>query len=114
MLAPSAFLASGGWQVPPVLLIDEAETHLHFDAQADLVSVLLKSVDAEQVLYSTHSPGCLPSDLGTGIRLVTRDPEDAASLIKSDFWAGQEPGFAPLLFAMGAALPPSQRVDVRS
>jgi len=102
-IALAAFLASGGWKVPPVLLIDEAETHLHFDAQADLVGVLLKSVDAEQVLYSTHSPGCLPSDLGTGIRLVTRDPDDAAaSVIKSNFWAGQAPGFAPLLFAMGA------------
>lgn len=102
-IALAAFLASGGWKVPPVLLIDEAETHLHFDAQADLVGVLFKSIDAEQILYTTHSPGCLPSDLGTGIRLVTRDPEDAgASVIKSNFWAGQEPGFAPLLFAMGA------------
>ena len=98
-----AFLASGGWTVPPVLLIDEAETHLHFDAQADLVSVLFRSLDAEQVLYSTHSPGCLPSDLGTGIRLVTRDPKDSgASIIKNNFWAGEEPGYAPLLFAMGA------------
>jgi len=34
---------------------------------------------------------------------VTRDPDDAAaSVIKSNFWAGQAPGFAPLLFAMGA------------
>lgn len=98
-----AFLASGGWQVPPVLLIDEAETHLHFDAQADLVGVLLRSLDAEQVLYSTHSPGCLPSDLGTGIRLVARDPDDlSSSVIKSNFWADEEPGYAPLLFAMGA------------
>jgi predicted ATP-dependent endonuclease of OLD family len=98
-----AFLASGGWAVPPVLLIDEAETHLHFDAQADLVSVLLRSLDAEQVLYTTHSPGCLPSDLGTGIRLVTRDPGDpGASIIKNNFWAGEEPGYAPLLYAMGA------------
>lgn len=102
-IALAAFLASGGWRVPPVLLIDEAETHLHFDAQADLVGVLLKSIDAEQVLYSTHSPGCLPSDLGTSIRLVTKDPANPSfSIIKSDFWAGQEPGYAPLLFAMGA------------
>lgn len=98
-----AFLASGGHTVPPVLLIDEAETHLHYDAQADLVSVLLKSVNATQVFYTTHSPGCLPSDLGTGIRVLARDPEYAdASVIKNNFWEGEGPGFSPLLFAMGA------------
>ncbi|WP_170070262.1 AAA family ATPase [Knoellia remsis] len=98
-----AFLASSGHKVPPVLLIDEAETHLHYDAQADLVSALLKSVDATQVFYTTHSPGCLPSDLGTGIRVLTRDPEFAdASIIKNNFWEGEGPGFSPLLFAMGA------------
>ncbi|NYI46184.1 putative ATP-dependent endonuclease of OLD family [Nocardioides aromaticivorans] len=98
-----AFLASGGHTVPPVLLIDEAETHLHYDAQADLVSVLLKSVNAAQVFYTTHSPGCLPSDLGTGIRVLARDPEYAdASVIKNNFWEGEGPGFSPLLFAMGA------------
>jgi len=85
------------------LLIDEAETHLHYDAQADLVSVLLKSVDTTQVFYTTHSPGCLPSDLGTGIRVISRDADHAdASVIKNNFWEGEGPGFSPLLFAMGA------------
>lgn len=98
-----AFLESGGHKVPPVLLIDEAETHLHYDAQADLVSVLLKSVDTTQVFYTTHSPGCLPGDLGTGIRVITRDADYAdASIIKNNFWEGEGPGFSPLLFAMGA------------
>lgn len=98
-----AFLASGGHTTAPVLLIDEAETHLHYDAQADLVSVLLKSIDAVQVFYTTHSPGCLPSDLGTGIRVLARDREHAdASVIKNNFWEGEGPGFSPILFAMGA------------
>jgi len=98
-----AFLESGDYTVPPVLLVDEAETHLHYDAQADLVSVLLKSVNTTQVFYTTHSPGCLPSDLGTGIRVIARDADHAdASVIKNNFWEGEGPGFAPLLFAMGA------------
>ncbi|SDP03739.1 AAA ATPase domain-containing protein [Pedococcus dokdonensis] len=98
-----AFLESGDYAVPPVLLIDEAETHLHYDAQADLVSVLLKSVDTTQVFYTTHSPGCLPSDLGTGIRVIAREAGHAdASVIKNNFWEGEGPGFSPLLFAMGA------------
>lgn len=98
-----AFLETGEHTTPPVLLIDEAETHLHYDAQADLVSVLLKSVDTTQVIYTTHSPGCLPSDLGTGIRVIARDADHAdASVIKNNFWEGEGPGFSPLLFAMGA------------
>lgn len=102
-VALAAFVASGGYAVPPILLIDEAETHLHLNAQADMVGVLLKSLDATQVIYTTHSPGCLPSDLGTSIRLVSRDREVGdASILRHDFWNSPEPGFAPLLFAMGA------------
>jgi hypothetical protein len=98
-----AFLARREFATPPVLLVDEIETHLHLDAQADLVEVLTSDVDATQVFYTTHSPGCLPRDLGTGLRLVTPDPANrSASLLKNDFWTSKRPGFTPLLFAMGA------------
>jgi predicted ATP-dependent endonuclease of OLD family len=53
----AAFVASQQLTVPPILLIDEAEMHLHFDAQADLVGVLLKQVQATQVFYTTHRRG---------------------------------------------------------
>jgi energy-coupling factor transporter ATP-binding protein EcfA2 len=87
----------------PVLLIDEAETHLHYDAQADLLDVLANQIAASQVLYSTHSPGCLPSDLGTGVRFVAPDKvKRDVSVIRGDFWNSTEPGFSSLLFAMGA------------
>jgi hypothetical protein len=87
--------------VLPILLIDEAEAHLHVDAQADLVGELLPQVGATQIFYSTHSPSCLPSDLGTGIRLVDR--RDDGSDLKANFWDSDTPGFRPLLFAMGAS-----------
>ncbi|QYJ03112.1 AAA family ATPase [Nocardioides panacisoli] len=96
----AVFLGSQELEIPPILLIDEAELHLHSDAQADLVGGLLKQIDATQVWYTTHSPACLPSDLGTGIRLLERHGEQ--SEIKSHFWTNQEPGFGPLLYAMGA------------
>lgn len=103
-IALSAFLAAQRLSVPPILLIDEAETHLHYDAQADLVGVLLKNVEATQVFYTTHSPGCLPTDLGTSIRLLSKDKDQRdASTLRADFWTNQEPGFAPLLYAMGAS-----------
>lgn len=98
-----SFLARHDFEVPPVLLIDEVETHLHYDAQADLIEVLTNDVEATQVFYTTHSPGCLPRDLGTGIRLVSPDKKRSdASTIRNDFWTSEGPGFTPLLFAMGA------------
>jgi energy-coupling factor transporter ATP-binding protein EcfA2 len=91
-------------EIPPVLMIDEAETHLHYDAQADLLDVLLNDVKTSSVIYTTHSPGCLPPDLGTGIRLVAPDPNNrAVSTLKAEFWHNKQPGFSPLLFAMGAS-----------
>lgn len=98
-----AFLARHNFEVPPILLVDEAETHLHYDAQADLLEVLAQDVEASQVFYTTHSPGCLPRDLGTGVRLVApSNSQKDASEIRNDFWTNSRPGFTPLLFAMGA------------
>ncbi|MEM9942051.1 MAG: AAA family ATPase [Planctomycetota bacterium] len=84
----------------PILLIDEAESRLHYDAQADLTQVLAKQQLASKVIYTTHSIGCLPEDLGSGIRMVVAG--DPNSVIENYFWNSQRPGFSPLLFAMGA------------
>lgn len=88
----------------PILLIDEAETHLHYDAQADLIQVLTRQDVVSKVVYTTHSIGCLPEDLGTGVRLVEVDKSDShASSIQNWFWQSRRPGFSPLLFGMGAS-----------
>jgi hypothetical protein len=102
-LALVFFVASKQLDTPPILLIDEAEMHLHLDAQADLVSVLLNDVEVSKVIYTTHSPGCLPPDLGTGVRFVEPqlDRPDVSRL-RSDFWNSGHAGFSSLLFAMGA------------
>lgn len=98
-----AFLKVRGSGGPPVLLIDEAENHLHIDAQADLVNMFVNQEHAMKVIYTTHSPACLPPDLGTGIRLVMpREGNPHVSDIRNDFWQGSA-GFSPLMFAMGAA-----------
>lgn len=86
---------------PLILLIDEAERHLHYDAQADLVRMLERQGLAPQVIYTTHSPGCLPSDLGTGIRPVVPDAGGGRSRIANSFWT-RDRGFQPLLMALGA------------
>lgn len=86
---------------PMILLIDEAEQHLHFDAQADLVRMLDRQGLAQQVIYTTHSPGCLPTDLGTGIRPVVPSADGGRSTLANSFWT-QDRGFYPLLMALGA------------
>lgn len=90
-------------EAPPILLIDEAETHLHIDAQADLVQVLQDKVQATQIFYTTHSPGCLPLDLGRGLRFVEPTDEHYSSTISHNFWDSKYPGFSSVLFKMGAA-----------
>lgn len=116
-IALRAYVKSKDVGTPPILLIDEAESHLHYDAQADLIDVMSEQQDAAKVIYSTHSAACLPPDLGTGVRTVVpiraddgdgnlRDSDDSDdSEIINWFWTvpgGGGTGFTPLLLGMGA------------
>lgn len=88
-------------RVPPILLIDEADMHLHYDAQADLVRVLSEQTTAAQVIYTTHSAACLPDDLGAGVRVVRGVGDEMRSYVDQQFWT-DDPGLVPLLLGMGA------------
>lgn len=70
MVALLAFIANESANTNPIILIDEAEQHLHYDAQADLVRIFERQPDASKVIYTTHSAGCLPSDIAIGVRGV--------------------------------------------
>jgi predicted ATP-dependent endonuclease of OLD family len=94
------FLNLENYDELPILLIDEAETHLHYDAQADLIQMLARQNITSQVIYTTHSMGCLPEDLGNGVRLIKQVNEN--SEIQNWFWDSDETGFSPILFGMGA------------
>jgi hypothetical protein len=87
-------------RVPPILLVDEIEMHLHYDAQADLMKVLARQTAASQVVYTTHSAACLPEDIGASVRVVKGD-ETMSSTVQQNFWS-ENPGLVPLLLAMGA------------
>ena len=106
-LALCAFLAKEGQDPKPVLLIDELERHLHYEAQADIVSMFDARTDVAQVIYSTHSIGCLPQDLGRGVRVVVPDTEAGTSQI-DNLWIRSVSGVQPLMAAMGAATLPLQ------
>lgn len=87
----------------PILLVDEAELHLHYDAQADLIKMFTQQKFASKIIYTTHSIGCLPEDLGTGVKLVCPQ-EDETSKIEKNFWSVDKGrGILPLLFGMGAS-----------
>lgn len=99
-----AFTALKASERIPILLLDEVETHLHYDAQADLVQMLAKQEVVTKVIYTTHSMGCLPEDLGTGVRFIeSKEPESFTSRIENAFWTSDSSGFSPLLFGMGAS-----------
>ena len=100
-VALNAFLARRNSGRPVVLLIDEAETHLHIDAQVDLVRMFAEQHQADKVVYTTHSPACLPADMGVGIRAVVAG-EGETSTVENSFWRNRA-GFSPLMFAMGAS-----------
>lgn len=102
-IALIAFLKVHGSDRLPILLIDEAENHLHIDAQADLVNMFVSQEHAVKVIYTTHSPACLPPDLGTGIRVVVpREDNFQVSDVRNSFWQNAA-GYSPLMLAMGAA-----------
>lgn len=102
-IALIAFLAARESTIPPILLIDEAENHLHIDAQADLVNMFMSQDKAARVIYTTHSPACLPPDLGVGVRSIAPSLKDLqVSEIRNSFWT-YGPGYSPLITAMGAA-----------
>ena len=78
--------------VRPILLIDEVETHLHYNAQADLIEVLTIQTAALQVVYTTHSAACLPQDLGLGVRVVEGIEQLTASTVRQNLWQAEHPG----------------------
>ncbi len=99
------FIKSKNTENDKILLIDEAETHLHYDAQADFIQMLAKQDIVKKIIYTTHSMGCLPEDLGGGVRFIQRIKEEErhnASKIVNWFWTNNRPGFSSVLFGMGA------------
>jgi predicted ATP-dependent endonuclease of OLD family len=97
-----AFAARYATGIPPILLIDEAEMHLHYGGQADLVQVFERQKLAQTIIYTTHSVGCLPEDLGSTIRVVAPTGEERSE-IRNSFWEGGA-GLTPLQLAMGATM----------
>ena len=99
LLAFTAARATG--TVKPILLVDEADLHLHYDAQAALVEMFTNQNFAAKIIYTTHSAGCLPDDLGGSVRHV-RASGPSTSEVVNGIWSNAT-GVQPLLLALGAS-----------
>lgn len=55
---------------------------------------------AQTIIYTTHSIGCLPEDLGSTLRVVEPAGSER-SMLRDSFWEGGA-GLTPLMLAMGA------------
>jgi hypothetical protein len=102
-----SLLASRDDAQAPILLVDEAEQHLHYDAQADLVQMFYMQAHVAGIIYTTHSAGCLPHDLGTGVKVVKRTGHHQSTL-RNGFWVDDagtvdDAGFSSVLMQMGAS-----------
>ena len=102
-VALRAFLTSQQLDAKPILLADEAETHLHYNAQANIVDLFTEQTEAAKIVYTTHSLGCLPRDLGLGVRVIEPIKDRERSTVKKSFWHDKTPGFRPLMVGLGAA-----------
>lgn len=93
-----------------MILVDEAETHPHDDAQADLIGGFEEQDEAAKIIYSTYSAGSLPRDIGLGLRgigPIYKETEDGPEMtdhsrIVNEFLFGEQ-GVTPMLIAMGAS-----------
>src|SRR6266571_1089936 len=58
-----------------VLLLDEPGLHLHASTQEDLLGVLAKLSEKDQVIYATHSPFMIDLDALDKVSILTETPQ---------------------------------------
>lgn len=107
MIEIIAFIANAGPEVNrSIILADELEQHLHYDAQVELVEWLEKSHLNAQLIASTHSLGCWPADIGSQMNALERVA--GASILQNGPYSRLSAGADGLMAAIGAS-----RVAVR-
>jgi len=107
-IALLAFVRSFQGNQDNILMIDEVETHLHYDAQADYIQFLNNTGGefAKNIIYTTHSLGSLPNDLGMGVKIVKPiESNGLRSKIINKFWTNAgDKGITPIIFGLGASM----------
>ena len=84
-----------------LVLADEIEQHLHYDAQVELVEWLELGALNAQVVATTHSIGCWPSDIGSQMNALQR--VDGESKIWNGPYSNTATGGTGIMSAVGAS-----------
>lgn len=83
-----------------VVLADEIEQHLHYDAQVELLEWLERGALKAQIITSTHSIGCWPSDIGSQMNALER--RNGETVIHNGPYSRLEAGAGGLMASIGA------------
>ena len=86
-----------------ILLLDEPGLDLHPTAQQELIEFFEKLADANQLLYTTHSPFLIDGEHIHRVRPVTED-EDGLSRVSVGEWPKDRETIFPLQAAAGYAM----------
>jgi len=86
-----------------ILLLDEPGLHLHPTAQQELIAFFEKLSDANQLIYTTHSPFLIDGENIHRVRPVTED-QSGHSHVSVDGWPKDRETIFPLQAAAGYAM----------
>jgi hypothetical protein len=86
-----------------ILLLDEPALHLHPTAQQELIAFFEKLAEANQLIYTTHSPFLIDGEHIHRVRPVTED-ETGHSRVSVDGWPKDRETIFPLQAAAGYAM----------
>lgn len=86
-----------------ILLLDEPGLHLHPTAQQELIAFFEKLAEANQLIYTTHSPFLIDGENLHRVRPVTED-DSGHSRVRVDGWPKDRETIFPLQAAAGYAM----------
>lgn len=89
-----------GATTPLILLLDEPGPSLHALGQADLLRYIERLGQANQLVYTTHSPFLVDSDKLQQVRLV-EDRKGIGTIVLNDLSSGDPNSLFPLQAALG-------------
>ncbi|MDO8123484.1 MAG: AAA family ATPase [Candidatus Hermodarchaeota archaeon] len=86
-----------------VLLVDDPGVYLHPIGQRDLLQILGKIAQKNQIIYVTHSPFLIDRDNLEGIRIFEKEGNEG-TIITSGFQKSESDALAPVRHAIGMTL----------
>lgn len=87
-----------------IILLDEPGLHYHGTAQQKAVKFLEKLSNANQVLYTTHSPFMIDGDHLERVRIVYEDEKDGSTKVSDNAWPRDKDALFPLQAGLGYAV----------